>query len=198
MAKTFVISDLHLGHENILKFCERPYNSIEEHDANFISAWNSAVSNTDMVYMLGDFCLGYIKQARDYFGQLNGNVLVLNNHWHHDKRWLNIMNCALYESKTYEKVRTKNGKVLVVSPIIVLEADIGLAYPEVTVLAHYPFESWDRSHHGSTHLFGHIHSKNGYIEGSMRLDVGVDNLMHMFGSPAPIDINVANEIMRNA
>ncbi len=207
MVKTFVISDLHLGHENILKFCERPYSSIEEHDAHIISSWNSVVSSDDNVYMLGDFCLGGVEMAKNYSKQLNGRMCVLSNPWHHDRRWLQPMTDeknqydSTYLMKTNETRRGYRKAYMhfveFVSPIVVLEENVGERYPKVTVLCHYPFEVWDRKHHGSTHLFGHIHSKAGYIEGSMRLDVGVDNLMHMFGSPAPIDINIANEIMRS-
>ena len=195
--KTFVISDLHLGHANILRYSNRPYWTVEEMDSAIISEWNEVVEKGDVVYMLGDFCLGDMDIASKYFNQLNGNILVLNNRWHHDKRWLNYMNCALYDTKTRERVDAKNGMVLVVSPIQVIEKDVGESHPEVTVLCHYPFESWDRSHYGSTHLFGHIHSKEGYVKGSHRLDVGVDNLLHMFNSPAPIEIDYANYIMRS-
>ena len=46
-------------------------------------------------------------------------------------------------------------------------------------LMHYPMMSWPKSHHGSLHLHGHIHSKGDYNlqqknEGILRYDVGVD------------------------
>lgn len=46
-------------------------------------------------------------------------------------------------------------------------------------LMHYPMMSWPKSHHGSLHLHGHIHSKGDYNlqqknDGILRYDVGVD------------------------
>ena len=53
--KTFVISDLHLGHKNIIKLCDRPFKSLEEMDNVIINNWNKVVTDEDIVYVLGDF-----------------------------------------------------------------------------------------------------------------------------------------------
>lgn len=50
----FYISDLHLGHKNILAFDNRPFFSLEEMTETIISNWNSVVSKNDSVYVLGD------------------------------------------------------------------------------------------------------------------------------------------------
>ena len=191
--KTFVISDLHLGHANILRYSNRPYWTIEEMDSAIIFAWNDVVEDNDVVYVLGDFCLGDFDSASKYFRMLNGDIRVLYNYWHHDKRWMKDV-----EGIGIWKATVQSGSIIsLVDQIVVIEKDVGEEHPEVTVLCHYPFEIWDRKHYGATHLFGHIHSKDGYMENSMRLDVGVDNLLHMFGSPAPIEIDNANYIMRS-
>lgn len=39
----FYISDLHLGHKNILAFDNRPFFSLEEMTETIISNWNSVV-----------------------------------------------------------------------------------------------------------------------------------------------------------
>ena len=54
----FFTSDTHFGHENILKFCNRPFSSIEDHDLALINNWNSVIGNDDTVFHLGDFCFG--------------------------------------------------------------------------------------------------------------------------------------------
>ena len=52
--KRFFISDLHFSHANILKYDNRPYSDIVEHDKGLIERWNSVVTDEDEVYILGD------------------------------------------------------------------------------------------------------------------------------------------------
>lgn len=54
MSKVFFTSDLHFGHENVIKFDNRPFRSVEEMDAELISRWNNKVKKGDLVYVLGD------------------------------------------------------------------------------------------------------------------------------------------------
>ena len=51
----FYTADLHFGYDPILDF--RPFDSVEEMDRALIENWNSAVSDADTVYVIGD--LGY-------------------------------------------------------------------------------------------------------------------------------------------
>ena len=45
----FVTSDLHLGHENIIKYCRRPFSSAAEMDGVLINNWNRVVKETEEV-----------------------------------------------------------------------------------------------------------------------------------------------------
>ena len=66
----FYTSDLHLGHDNIIRFDNRPFGSVGEMTEEIIDNWNSVVSKNDDVYILGDFAwrndIGYaaLKQLR--------------------------------------------------------------------------------------------------------------------------------------
>lgn len=54
MSKIFFTSDLHFGHENVLRFDNRPFATVEEMDSELIRRWNAKVGRGDLVYVLGD------------------------------------------------------------------------------------------------------------------------------------------------
>ena len=175
---TWFTSDHHLGHENIIKYTERPYDSVQEMDEDLIKKWNSVVDIGDVVYHLGDFTLGGINTSKKYFSRLNGHVHILNNFWHHDKRWI---------SNGYGNCYTKSDVVLIEDPILVLELE------QIIVLSHYPQAIWDRKHYGAWHLHGHSHT-NSVAEGKI-LDVGVDSAFALLGEYRPFSLSEVIEIM---
>jgi calcineurin-like phosphoesterase family protein len=177
---TFVTSDHHFYHKNVIHLCDRPFSSIAEHDQKLMDEWNSVVHPDDTVYYLGDFTLSGSQIADKIFRQLNGIVICLNNNWHHDKRWIKAQ-------VTYE---TKTGLVRLISPIQVLDnfADVPI------VLCHYPFEVWDRKHYGAIHFHGHSHGMLPKILN--RLDVGVDVASKLTGHYRPFYMEEAIEWAR--
>ena len=80
----FLISDLHLGHANIIRYCSRPFvpSDTAEMDRVLIANWNYCVSGNDHVYFLGD--LRYGRDARpdaEYRVLLNGKItFIAGNH----------------------------------------------------------------------------------------------------------------------
>ena len=54
--KNWFSSDYHLGHANIIKYCERPFVDVEEMSATIIKNHNQRVKKEDTVFFLGDFC----------------------------------------------------------------------------------------------------------------------------------------------
>jgi calcineurin-like phosphoesterase family protein len=171
----FFTGDHHFGHANILRYCKRSFSNIEEHDAALIKLWNSVVQEDDMVYHLGDFTLGDWQKAMILFKQLHGWIHVLDNRWHHDKRWIGQMP---YYSKSHP--------VIIEPPIVVYEK----AFEDrPIIICHYPFEEWDRKHYQSFHFHGHSHGtlpKKNY-----RLDVGVDNAYRLLGEYRPFTMEEA-------
>jgi len=79
----FLISDTHLNHKNIIKYCNRPFTSVEEMNDVIVKNWNSVVKEDDTVHFLGDLCFprGY-KTAEWWLSQLNGkiNATIKGNH----------------------------------------------------------------------------------------------------------------------
>ena len=82
----FFTSDLHLGHENCIRLCNRPFSSIEEMDEILIENWNHKVTGKDTVYILGDLIYRSQKPPEEYLRRLRGKKhLILGNH---DRGWI--------------------------------------------------------------------------------------------------------------
>lgn len=54
----WVWSDQHIGHENIIKYCNRPYRNAREMDKAFYSNWRAAIDARDTVVFVGDVAMG--------------------------------------------------------------------------------------------------------------------------------------------
>jgi calcineurin-like phosphoesterase family protein len=78
----FVISDLHLGHTNIIRYCRRPFSSVLEMDTVLLDNWNYTVKADDEVYYLGDLRHGRnAPPASHFLEKLNGNITyIIGNH----------------------------------------------------------------------------------------------------------------------
>lgn len=81
----WVVSDTHFGHDNIIKYCNRPFSNIHEMNQCMVDNWNSTVQDGDIVYHLGDVYMS----TREFNGndawylmsRLKGRKrLVLGNH----------------------------------------------------------------------------------------------------------------------
>lgn len=150
-------ADYHLGHENIIKYCNRPFSTVEEMDAELIHRHNEVVRPDDTVYIIGDFTLGGHDIAVRYLERLNGRIILQQGS--HDSRWFDR--------------DLGDGRISTIPPLHSLELPIQKGeYKQIVVLCHYAMRSWDRSHYGSWHLFGHSHGK---LEPyGLSFDVGVD------------------------
>ncbi len=80
--KVFFTSDTHFSHANIIRYCGRPYRSVEEMNRDMIARWNAVVQPEDTVFHLGDFALGEVEEWPAILAQLNGakKILVRGNH----------------------------------------------------------------------------------------------------------------------
>ena len=66
MPNIWLIGDTHFYHENILKYENRSFSSVDEMNKALISNWNSKVKSRDKIIVLGDFCFGAIQHAKRY------------------------------------------------------------------------------------------------------------------------------------
>lgn len=76
----YFTSDHHFWHANIIRFCHRPFDSVQEMNETMIAKWNNIVGPEDEVYYLGDFSLA-ARPVEVYTSLLNGiKYLVPGNH----------------------------------------------------------------------------------------------------------------------
>lgn len=74
----YFISDLHLDHANIIKYSDRPFNSIEEMNHFLVKNWNKNVTKDSLVFFLGDMAFGRKSKTIDYWAnKLRGNIIFI-------------------------------------------------------------------------------------------------------------------------
>ncbi len=77
----FFCSDTHFDHKNIIAFCNRPFENVEEMNQKLIENWNAKVPKNGLVFHLGDFGWGGYQDYKKIREQLNGDiVLIKGNH----------------------------------------------------------------------------------------------------------------------
>jgi calcineurin-like phosphoesterase family protein len=137
----YYIADIHFGHKNVIRFDERPFADVEEMNKIMIENWNARVTNKDDVYYVGDFAYRSSEDPISYLKQLKGKKhLIVGNH---DRDLLKSDKVSQY-FESIEKIMniSDNGRYV--------------------VLCHYPMASWEKSAHGSWHVYAHIHNNIGY------------------------------------
>ncbi len=121
-------SDLHIGHRNIIKLCNRPFSSLEEMDESLIENWNQVVTNGDTIYVVGDLMFRTQTAPNCILRRLKGKKhLIVGNH---DNSWLNKVNADTHFKSIERYVKISNGK-------------------RKLALCHYPMMTWGGTGKGS-------------------------------------------------
>ena len=179
--KIFFTSDSHFCHENIIKYCKRPFSSIEEHDKELVRRWNEKVPEDGIVFHLGDVGFGKKEFISSILHKLNGKIyLVIGNH---DWRRIVSEHSDRFELMT-QQINMKIGKRHI-------------------ILNHYPMLAFSgawRGEDATYQLFGHVHTSPYTDEGldqqrmkmlfTSQYDVGVDN-----NDFAPVSWEEVNQII---
>jgi len=130
----FFTADTHFYHESIIEYDNRPYKSVEEMNESLIENWNGVVSNSDIIYHLGDFCWRP-SMAKEILSRLNGDLhLIRGNH--------DTLNREVLEM------------FVTVSDIKRIKIDGTRIY-----LCHYALRTWAGNDKGTWCLYGHSHGK---------------------------------------
>lgn len=182
----YLTSDLHFGHRNVIRFCNRPFTDEKDMAQALIKNWNDTVKPNDFVFSLGDFSWWTGRhQVKRLVEQLRGHkYFIPGNH------------C---KEGMYELVDDPDFHEC--SDITILyirgqEGDPRFADAKVyeIVLCHYPLTCWSHSDYTNCfQFFGHIHSQSGtpltefgneiHIKAGKQMDVGCDRWNY-----APIDL----------
>jgi len=155
MPPTYFTSDQHLGHSNIIKFCNRPFDNVEAMTETLLANHNSLVNDGDSVYHLGDlFWKSFsITDAMSYMSRAKGiHYRIRGNHDELFDRWPELRSMFRWSKDLTE-----------------LKLD---GYPKL-ILCHYALREWHSKDNGSWHLFGHSHGQL-KDDDTMSMDVGVD------------------------
>lgn len=154
--RIFFTGDLHIGHANIIKFQNRPFASVHKMNLSLVENWNNVVDPQDFIFVLGDFFFCRPEAIKQIAQKLNGNIhLVLGNHDHESRGFYS----NLFHGQIYDYLD--------------LKVDTSVNKAGLIACFHYPIHRWNKCHHGSIHLHGHIHASEP-ITGINRYDVGVD------------------------
>jgi calcineurin-like phosphoesterase family protein len=98
----YFTSDLHFGHFNVIKWCKRPFLSVEEMNEALVERWNETVKDNDTVYVVGDVFLCDSSTAESYIKRLNGyKILIKGNHDRNEKTMLRVGFDEFHKKLTY-------------------------------------------------------------------------------------------------
>lgn len=147
----FFTSDTHFFHKKIIEFCPdtRQGDTVDEMHELIIEKWNSQVSMTDTVYILGDFSFAKAKKTLLILPRLKGRLhLVRGNHDY----WIDETTRPYFESiSDIKHLKFGNQKVM---------------------MCHHPIIDWTDMSNGAYHFHGHTHGDL-ILEGRA-IDVGID------------------------
>lgn len=149
----FFTSDLHFWHNNIIKYCNRPCNNVDEMHELIIKNWNNKISNRDTVFILGDITFKGMDKTAHILDQLNGTkIFIAGNH--------DGYAVATYFGHEHDMLGVE-----------VTDDETGVK--TYCHLSHFPLLSWNRDKHGSINIHGHVHKTENVVDGK-RIDVGMD------------------------
>lgn len=210
----WVTSDKHHWHGNIIKFCNRPFlaeidkqalasnggywhsgdwngNEASKHKISdeaislmndtLVDTTNKYVKHNDLLFDLGDFSLdtlpNYYENCKTIRNRINCRDmrLIWGNHDSHDIENLFSYTYKLYEFKYNHKFY---------------------------VLCHYAMLTYNKSHRGAYHFFGHSHGEletwmDKYIPNRLSMDVGVDQAYKITGEFRPFNLDEIPDLITN-
>ena len=165
-------SDHHFGHDNIIRYCGRPFPDADTMDKEMVARWNDLVADSDEVWILGDLVMGGKTQGlAGHVARLKGQkILVPGNH---DRCWQG--------NKDHRWERADYYHIGGIHKIFDNPEPHAIA-GQTAHLNHFPyklddrydlkFAQWRPLDSGDWLLHGHIHEK--WRQQDRQINVGVD------------------------
>ena len=89
---TWFTSDLHFGHSNIARFCDRPFEhgpeGVPAMNEAIVELWNDTVADDDDVWILGDIVMGKKEEGLALLARLRGKKHAVAGN--HDPFWMKV------------------------------------------------------------------------------------------------------------
>ena len=156
--KTYITSDLHFGHRNIMNFCPdaraRFRNDLSYMHEAMVKEWTDLIEPDDTVYILGDVAFMSGSDAAKMIGRLNGKKILIEGN--HDRKTLMDLNFRRKFAEIHKYLWINYNGTQV-------------------IMFHYPIAEWDQMHRGSVHFHGHLHGGVSGMEKYRCRDVGMDS-----------------------
>lgn len=140
--KIWFTSDLHFEHKNILKFCNRPYETIKDMNIDLINRWNSVVGDDDIAFILGDVMwFDSRTECKKTLEKLRGKEIhiIPGNH------------------DTIKSFEYLSDRFIIHDSCVTCYITTATGINEL-FLCHFPMATWPHWENNTIHLFGHIHS----------------------------------------
>ena len=172
---TWITSDLHFGHKNIMSFCPetraRFNNDVTYMNNAMVEEWNYKVQPEDTVYILGDVAFMSGSDAGRMMNRLNGTKILIEGN--HDRKTLMdaTFRGAFAEVHKYLDITVDGHKI---------------------VMFHYPIAEWDQMHRGALHFHGHLHGGKSGLELYRAMDVRMDSTCEIVISMCSAYRNIKN------
>lgn len=156
--KIWFMSDLHIGHSNVIMYDKRPFADLKEMADYIKDEIESKVKENDIVFDLGDMLWNLSpEEGKNYIPKCKFYKILGN----HDKEFL-------YRNSL-------KGQISGVGDIIDLTIKSGKDTLHRLVLCHYPMISWNHKARGSFMIHGHCHGNIDDLNtnsSDLRVDVG--------------------------
>lgn len=160
---TWISSDWHIGHDNIRRFSNRPFASLEEMEASCVAECQAKLRPGDRFIYLGDLHWAKNPHPIDSFLQkiLTPQVQFFFVRGNHD-----------YQIDKVRKLADEHGKYKITLIKEIFEFQYG---DNFIVCSHYPLLSWNKDKYGSYMFHGHTHGRiQDLNKGMKRVDIEYD------------------------